>query len=287
MNAHTFRFLLLFFTMAVSTSCTKSSLVDRIGVCSQPDKWELLKENGYAFAEAELRSFLMPQNEEEDFAPNLETAQNAGIPIYSCNLFFPGDMRLTGEEVDMAAITRYTEVAMRRAKQIGIKIIVLGSGGARHIPEGFSHETARGRFIEICRKIGAIAQKNDVTIVIEPLNAAETNFITTVAEGLELVKEVDHPNIQLLADLFHMTRAGESPESIVKAGKYLRHCHIAENEQRTAPGIAGDDFTPYLEALKKISYKGNIALECRWDDMESQLPIAIAELKRQIEKVGL
>ena len=287
MNAHPFRFLLLFFVATISASCTKTSLADRIGVCSQPDKWELLKENGYAYAEAEVRSFLIPQNGEDDFAPNLEIAQKTALPIYSCNLFFPGDMRLTGEGADIAAITQYTEVAMRRARQIGIKIIVLGSGGARHIPDGFSHEEARERFIEICREIGAIAEKNGVTIVIEPLNAAETNFITTVAEGLELVKEVDHPNIQLLADLFHMTRAGESPESIVKAGKYLRHCHIAENEQRTAPGIAGDDFTPYLEALKKIAYKGNISLECRWDDMDSQLPIAIAELKRQIEKVGL
>ena len=286
MNTHILRFLLLFF-IAVSASCSKSSLADRIGVCSQPNQWDLLKENGYAFAEAEVRSFLMPTKEDAEFAENLEKAQNASVPIYSCNLFFPSEMRLTGEGVDLDAITQFTEVATRRAKQIGIKIFVLGSGGARHVPEGFPLEEAREQFIEICRKIGAIAKKNEVTIVVEPLNPAETNFITTVAEGLELVKEIDHPNIRLLADFFHMTRAGESPESIEKAGKYLYHCHIAENEQRTAPGVAGDDFTPYLQALKNISYKGNIALECRWDDMESQLPIAIAELKRQIKKVGL
>ena len=286
MNTHILRFLFFFF-IVLSASCSKSSLADRIGVCSQPEKWDLLEKNGYAFAEAEVRSFLIPTEDDAAFSKNIETAKKVSISIYSCNLFFPGDMRLTGEGVDINAITRYTEIAMQRAKQLGIEIIVLGSGGARHIPEGFSHKDARNQFIDICLKIGTIAKRHGITIVIEPLNPAETNFITTVAEGLDLVKEIAHPNIRLLADFFHMTRAGESPESIVKAGKYLRHCHIAENEQRTAPGIAGDDFTPYLKALKEISYKGNIALECRWDDMESQLPTAIAELKRQIESIGL
>ena len=286
MNTHLLKVLLVFLA-AMAVSCTKSSLADRIGVCSNPDEWELITANKYAFIEANALSFLIPREEDATFEKHLAIAKKTATPIYSTNVLFPGDIRLTGEGVDTAAIARHVEVAMRRAEQTGIKIVALGSGGARQVPDGFPYKEARKQFIEVCRVMGNIAQRHGITITVEPLNSGENNFINTVAEGLAIVKEVDHPNVRLLADIFHMMREGESPESIVLAGDYLRHCHIAEKESRTPPGVAGDDFTPYLKALKQISYKGNIAIECRWEDWEKELPIAIAELKRQIKSVGL
>ena len=286
MNTHISK-LLLVFLAAISASCTKPSLADRVGACSGPGEWDMVIANGYAFIEAHALSFLIPQEDDAAFEKHLAIAKKTTTPIYSTNVLFPGDIRLTGNGVDTALIARYVEIAMRRAKQIGIKIVVLGSGGARQVPEGFPHNEARKQFIEVCRVMGNIAQRHNITITVEPLNSGENNFINTVAEGLAIVKEVDHPNVRLLADIFHMMREGESPESIVQAGDYLRHCHIAEMERRTPPGVAGDDFTPYLKALKEISYKGNIAIECGWKDWETELPVAIAELKRQIKSVGL
>ena len=80
--------------------------------------------------------------------------------------------------------------------------------------------------------------------------------MNSVGEGADIVKAVNHPNIKLLVDIYHMLREGESPEEIIKAGKHIYHCHIAEKDKRTPPGAAGDDFKPYLRALKKINYSG-------------------------------
>ena len=141
--------------------------------------------------------------------------------------------------------------------------------------------------MELLRKLGPIAKKYDIIIAIEPLQKSESNFINTVQEGYEIAKKAGHPNIGVNADIFHMLREGEGPQSILNAGsKYIRNVHIAEKANRTAPGVDGDDFTPYFKALKKIKYKGNISLECGWSDFQSQVGSAIGEVRRQLQSVG-
>ena len=64
-----------------------------------------------------------------------------------------------------------------------------------------------------------------------------------------------------------MLRENEGPDALVDAGPLLRHVHIAEKDRRTPPGVAGDDFRPYLRALRRAGYAGDISIECRWDDL--------------------
>jgi hypothetical protein len=49
--------------------------------------------------------------------------------------------------------------------------------------------------------------------------------------------------------------------TVIRFGHLLRHAHIAEKEKRTAPGVQGDDFRPYLRALQEINYTGALAIE--------------------------
>ena len=49
--------------------------------------------------------------------------------------------------------------------------------------------------------------------------------------------------------------------------------------ERTAPGRKGDDFRPYLRALRDIGYDGMISIECRWEDFAAELPRAIRTLR--------
>ncbi|GAB3013147.1 hypothetical protein GCM10027051_15540 [Niabella terrae] len=58
-------------------------------------------------------------------------------------------------------------------------------------------------------------------------------------------------------------------------------CDIGEKATRSAPGVAGDDFTPYFRAFQKINYKGRIALECRFTDLNRELPLARRRIREQ------
>ena len=261
------------------------NLSERLGVCTSPDKALLLKDAGYAYIEIGIRSFLMPDKPDSLFAFNLQQAEKSALPLYSGNGFFPGEMRLTGPDVNMKAILDYTKTAMQRAQKTGIKIFVLGSGGARRIHEGFSREEAKAQFVGLCKEIALLGEKYDVVVAIEPLRKEETNFINTVREGTEIAKEVNHPNLGVLADFYHMACENEEVAAIVEARDWLKHCHIAEKEIRSAPGVKGDDFIPYLSALKQINYKGAISMECRWDRFDSEVKAAIESLKLQIKQV--
>jgi sugar phosphate isomerase/epimerase len=134
--------------------------------------------------------------------------------------------------------------------------------------------------------MGPLAQAHAVTVVVEPLQKQECNFINTVTEGADIVRAVDHPHIRLLADIYHMRRMNEQPESLRAAGSLIRHVHIAEVRERTPPGVDGDDFTSYFRALRDCGYAGGISIECGWQNLAQQLPVALKTLHAQAAQVG-
>jgi len=276
-----------FISSVCLSSCqtTPNDLYNRIGICTSVDKAPIVQAAGGSYVEVGIAGFMKAEQSDDMWSENAAKAKACVLPISSGNGYYPGDIRLVGPDAEPDRAIRYAEVALRRAAEIGLKTVVFGSSKARSIPEGFPREKATEQFTGLCRQMAPIAEKYGITVVIEPLQKSETNFINTVLEGLDIVLAVNHPNLCVLADFFHMAREGESPESIIKAGKYLRHCHIAECENRTAPGVAGDDFRPYFKALKQIDYRGNISLECRWDDFANEAGPAIAEVKKQIHEV--
>jgi sugar phosphate isomerase/epimerase len=96
---------------------------------------------------------------------------------------------------------------------------------------------------------------------------------------------VNHPNFKLNADIFHMMREGESPQSIVDAADVLMYCELAEKENRSFPGIMGDDFKPYLLALRKADYKGYIFIEGRSSNLQRDMPLSFKYLSQQLAEV--
>jgi sugar phosphate isomerase/epimerase len=120
-------------------------------------------------------------------------------------------------------------------------------------------------------------------LVLEPLHKAECNIVTSVSEGADIVAEVDHPSVRLLADTYHMAVDGEGPDAIRNAGERIVHVHAAEADGRRPVGTK-EDHRPYFAALKHSGYDGAISIEAKWDDRDKQLPAAIANLRRQWEE---
>lgn len=265
-----------------SMSHSGKPLKMELGVCTGVDNAGMVKNNGYAFFEESVARFFIPNESDEKFAENLLKLKNAGLPLDAVNSFLPGSLKCVGPDVNTEAILKYAETALRRMHLSSTRILVFGSGGSRKIPDGYDKEKAVQQFVEINKKVGPLAEKYDVTIVLEPLNYSETNLLNTVEEGIDYVNRINHPNIRLLADIYHMLKNGEPAGSIVKAGKLIKHTHIAEKENRTAPGVMGDDFRPYFKALREIKYKGKLAVECRWADMAQELPLAMKTIRDQM-----
>jgi sugar phosphate isomerase/epimerase len=100
-----------------------------------------------------------------------------------------------------------------------------------------------------------------VTLMIEPVNRYEIDFVNSVPEGVELIRAVDRPNLKLMPDLFHMNieddRIGETLERNIE---HVAYVHFADSNRR-APGWGHLDFKEVLNHLKRAAYSGWISVE--------------------------
>jgi sugar phosphate isomerase/epimerase len=271
-------------TAATSGDDGAAGFAPRIGVCTSITNAAVAISAGCDYIEEGVRNFLVPDRPEADFREKLELVGRSPLPVAACNSFLPAELKSVGPDARPDDILAFAETAFRRAREAGVRHIVFGSSGSRSIPDGFDAGEARRQFVRLLRRMGPVARGHGVVVAVEPLNRGECNFINSVAEGAAIVREVGDPGVRLLADIYHMLREDEGPESIVAAGPLLAHCHIAEEEGRTPPGVHGQDFTPYLEALRRIGYQGAISFEGRWTDLAKELPVAVRTLRAQIAR---
>ena len=122
-----------------------------------------------------------------------------------------------------------------------------------------------------------------ITIAIEPLCARECNIIRTVADGLALAKRVNHPNIRVLADLYHIWQESEPMSNIVEAAEWLAHVHIAEPVKRSYPGNDNFDFSDFFSTLQATGYQGRVSCECSFGDFDRDVETALHTMKSYLE----
>jgi len=125
------------------------------------------------------------------------------------------------------------------------------------------------------------AARNGVTLLLEPVNRFESDYLNTVGHAARLCRAVDHPNLGLTADFFHMQMEELNAEDAIRAaGACVRHVHVAENT-RVEPGPGSMDFDPGFRALKAIGYTGVIEVECRnlSGPAEDVLPASVRYLR--------
>ncbi|WP_421827032.1 sugar phosphate isomerase/epimerase family protein [Larkinella sp.] len=264
---------------------TSAGLSLPLGVCAGYEKVGLLKTLGFSFIEESVGRFLIPDAGDAQYDKNRVTLKTEGLPVRSYIYFFPGTLKSVGPTLHHEAILQRADLALKRAKECGSKNIVFGSGGSRAIPDGFDRATAKAQHIELCKKMAPLAEKHGVTLAVEPLNRGETNFINSLAEGVEIIQAVNNPWFKLQCDIYHMLKEDEKPEEIIKYRQYITHCHIAEKQKRTAPGVMGDDFKPYFRALKQIKYEGGLSLECNWTDFDKEVALGLATVRKQLAEV--
>ena len=225
--------------------------------CTQPDEVRILEKYGYEFIEADFS--VVRDMSDEEFEALQRAVRESGVRCDGMNCFADPSMKLlkcSYEELD-----EYLEKNLARPKLLGVKYIVIGSGGARRIPEGMSYEEATEKFVTMLKRYGDIAERYDVDIVVEPLFSKACNFINTFEEALEICKAVEHPHVGLLMDFFHSYQENEPFSVLEKAGKYLKHIHFSALDRRVPNQNDVDEVKMMIAELKAINYTGRVLLE--------------------------
>lgn len=246
------------------------------GVCGAPSVTASAAHAAFDFAEWSVGALLKPREPQHAFLAALEEVRAAKLPYPVLNCFVPGDLKITGPDVDPSSLQKYVTTTFERAEQAGVEVIVFGSGGARRIPEGFDPKDAHDQLVRFCSMLAPIAQRHGVTVVMEPLNRKECNVLTTVSECAALVREVAQPGLRLLVDAYHLLRDNDSHEDIVANGDLLLHVHIATVPNRLAPGAEPCDFAPFFDALTRAGYNGRVSIEGNITAPEKDMAVAFS-----------
>ena len=252
-------------------------------VAQQPDgtgiEWlGTLDELGFDYVELSL-SHIMNQTEDEfhDFRKTLETSR---VGCEACHNFFPGSIRLTGEEADLERALEYAGRAIRRASKLGVEVIVFGSAKAKNVPEGFSPTRAWQQIVDLLQRVHEIAESFGITVAIEPVNKRESNIINRVDEGLELFRRVKRESIQMLADYYHMMVEAEDFRIIRNAGGSLRHVHFAHVEGRTYPASPQQSYRDFFHELKAAGYNARVSIEAYSNNFREDAARALKVLRQ-------
>ena len=248
------------------------------GACRPLTEAQAMKDAGYDYVEWSAGLV---------FKAELEKLRKLPLPIRCCNGFLPGKYHLTGTQTNHEEALDYAEIICRRADLLGTPFIGFGSSDARNAPEGYPIEKAKEQLVRFCQKLGDRISDCKVKVILEPLRKEEANYLREVSEGSDIVDMINRPNIQLLADMYHMRCENETAASILKAGKRIKHCHIAEKKGRKAPGTSGESFVDYFKALRQIGFSGGISCECGWprkkgETMPQMYVRVLEELKKQL-----
>lgn len=138
---------------------------------------------------------------------------------------------------------------------------IVNIGRVRGALENRPQSHVEDLFTDVARELCDYALTKDVTLILEPVNRYETDFINTVEEGVALMKKVNRPNMMLMPDVFHMNIEDRSigPE-LVKYIDYIHYIHVADSNRR-APGQGHVDFPKLFNELFQAGYNGWISAE--------------------------
>ena len=161
-------------------------------------------------------------------------------------------------QIRKAAVQRIQEQIKYAAKLKSLVIIGLIRG---NFDSGMSRETQIKNFKDSLIVCLESARKRNISLVLEPINRYECNFLNSVSETVAFVSEIAHPNLKILADIFHMNIEDKDfNESLLAAAPLLGHVHFADSN-RWFPGSGHIDFQSVMRVLQKIQYKGFISGE--------------------------
>ncbi len=188
-----------------------------------------------------------------------------GLETVGLHWLFAGPAGLHLTTPDQATWQRtrdYLSALLDLCSDLGGKVLVFGSPKQRSIPPKQTKQGAWQRAVEMFRSVLDQASEQGLTLCLEPLAPAETNFINTVDEGMKMVREIDHPNFKIHLDVKAMSSEGKPVPAIIRSVRASDIGHFHVNDPNLyGPGMGAVDYAPIATAIREIGYDRWLSVE--------------------------
>jgi len=175
----------------------------------------------------------------------------------------PSGLHMTTTDNQIRGRTRdYLSCLLDLCSDLGGKVLVLGSPKQRSIVEPQTKEGAWQRAVELLSSVLDQAEQLGLTICLEPLSPAETDFINTVAEGMKMVRQIDHPSLKIHLDVKAMCSEQTPVPDIIRSvsADDIGHFHV-NDANLYGPGMGEVDYAPIADAIKDVGWDKWLSVE--------------------------
>ncbi len=163
----------------------------------------------------------------------------------------------SAREAFLSDITRLLPVA----EKLECPAIIVLSGNR---VEGLSQEAQHQSCVETLKRGADLAAKQNVTLLLENIDQEENPkyYLTSVAEGFEIVRQVAHPHVKFLDDFYHeQISEGNLIEKLEKNIGDVGLVHIADVPGRHEPGTGEINYANIYRKLVELKYSHYVAME--------------------------
>ncbi len=150
------------------------------------------------------------------------------------------------------------------AQRLGAAVLIVQAGDDL---SGFSRAEQRASLVAALTAGAGILEGSGVRLGLEPLNTTIDHpgyYLSSTAEGLDIVDEIGRPEIGFVYDLYHSAVMGEDTQEVIGDRiDRIVHLHVADHPGRSDPGTGQIDLAERLDWLFAQGYRGRIGLEYR------------------------
>jgi len=147
------------------------------------------------------------------------------------------------------------------AERLGVKHLITQVGPDTGAPRDLQHAA----IVETLKQATPILEKHGVTIMPEPLNTYVNHpgyYLWSAVEGFEIVREVDHPLVKVVYDIYHQqVMEGNIIPNITQNLDCIAHLHSAGHPGRHELQYGENDYKVIFAAVDKAGYQGACGLE--------------------------
>jgi len=169
-------------------------------------------------------------------------------------------------EPELSDRIAHTLHAMDVAAALNAGCVVIAPGRRN----GRSYEDTRDLAARALSEVFERTANQGVRLALEPIISWQSDYLNTLGEALDLADLVDHPNLGVYPDTFHLWRTGTLLEDIARAGSRIFGVHLndavdGDDHHNRLPGAGEIPLVEVVRAIEATGYQGTYDNEYMYD----------------------
>ena len=173
--------------------------------------------------------------------------------------FNPGMNNPLNHDAFEEAIVKACEVA----KKLDCKLATVVGGDDQ---EGMTQEEMHEQIIVALKRVAPIAEENDLTLILEPMNIRvdhKGHSLYGSAPAVRICREVNSTHVKINWDFYHMhITEGDLCGRLREGFDQVGYLQLADHPGRNEPGTGEIHYPRVLKEAYDLGYRGYVGLEC-------------------------